>query len=67
MKQSEIKELSTEELQEKIVSSKQSYRDLKMAHTITPIENPSQIRGLRRSIARMETEITNRELNNSAE
>ena len=62
MKQSEIIELSTEELQEKLGSLKKSYTDLKMAHAITPLENPLQLRGLRRSVARIATELTNREL-----
>ena len=44
MKQSEIKELSTAELQEKLVKLKKSYTDLKMAHAISPLENPIQLR-----------------------
>ena len=62
MKQSEIKELSTEDLQEKFVQLKKSYTDLKMAHAISPLETPMQLRGLRRTVARLATEITNREV-----
>jgi large subunit ribosomal protein L29 len=62
MKQSEIKELSTEELQEKLGSLKKSYIDLKMAHTISPLEVPMQLRALRRTVARIATELTKREL-----
>jgi len=40
MKQSEIKELSTAELQEKLSETKKSYTDLKLAHAISPLENP---------------------------
>ena len=36
MKQSEIKKLSTAELQEKLGDTKKSYTDLKMAHAISP-------------------------------
>lgn len=61
MKQSEITKLSTAELQEKIGESKKSYTDLKMAHAISPLENPIQLRTLRRSIARLATELTKRE------
>jgi len=62
MKQSEIKELSTAELQEKLGETKKSYNDLKMAHAISPLENPIQLRNVRRSVARMATELTNREV-----
>jgi len=62
MKQSEIKELSVTELQEKLSEVKKSYSDLKMAHTISPLENPIQLRHIRRTVARIATELTKREL-----
>jgi large subunit ribosomal protein L29 len=62
MKQSEIKEATTAELQEKLTESKKAYTDLKMAHTISPLENPIQLRNQRRSIARIATELTKREV-----
>ena len=62
MKQKEIKDLSAAELQEKLNQTKKAYADLKMAHAISPIENPLQLRTLRRSVARIATEITKREL-----
>ncbi|WP_396177790.1 50S ribosomal protein L29 [Flavobacterium sp.] len=62
MKQSEIKNLSVTELQEQLNQSKKAYADLKMAHAISPIENPLQIRGARRTVARIATELTKREL-----
>ena len=62
MKQSEIKELSTAELQEKLGETKKSYADLKMAHAVSPLENPIQLRTVRRTVARLATEITKREL-----
>jgi large subunit ribosomal protein L29 len=61
MKQSEIKQLSEAELQEKLSETKKSYSDLKMAHAISPLENPIQLRDARRTVARVATEITNRE------
>ncbi|TYP73496.1 50S ribosomal protein L29 [Aquimarina intermedia] len=63
MKQSEVKELSTAELQEQLGKSQKEYSDLKMAHTMSPLENPLQIRKARKSIARIATELTKRELN----
>ncbi|OIQ37346.1 MAG: 50S ribosomal protein L29 [Bacteroidetes bacterium MedPE-SWsnd-G1] len=62
MKQSEIKELSVEDLQEKLVQLKKNYTDLKMAHAITPLETPMQLRALRKTVARVATELTNREV-----
>lgn len=62
MKQSEIKNFSAQELQDKFIQTKKSYADLKMAHAISPIENPLQIRSIRRSVARLATELTKREL-----
>jgi large subunit ribosomal protein L29 len=62
MKQSEIKNLSAAELQEKLSQLKKTYADLKIAHAISPIENPLQIRSIRRSVARIATELSKREL-----
>lgn len=62
MKQSEIQETSTAELNDKLVASRKMYSDLKMAHTISPLENPIQLRGQRRAIARIATELTKRDV-----
>ncbi|MFA9186537.1 50S ribosomal protein L29 [Flavobacterium sp. FBOR7N2.3] len=62
MKQSEIKDLSAAQLQENLSQAKKTYADLKMAHAISPIENPLQIRSLRRTVARLATELTKREV-----
>lgn len=61
MKNKEIKELSVEELHEKIAEYRKQHADLKMAHAVTPLENPLQIRKARKTVARLATEITNRE------
>ena len=62
MKQSEINEASTDTLQEKLAESRQAYTDLKMAHTISPLDNPIQLKTQRRSIARIVTELTKRDV-----
>nr|AID23572.1 ribosomal protein [Phaeodactylum tricornutum] len=62
MKQSEIKQLSTAELQEKLGETQKSYADLKMAHAVSPLENPIQLRNVRRSVARIATELTKGEI-----
>lgn len=61
MKQSEIKELSTAELREKLSETKKAYSDLKLTHAISPLENPIQLRSVRRSVARLATELTKRD------
>lgn len=62
MKQSEVKEASTAELQEVLADNTKKYIDLQMAHAISPLENPIQLRVQRRSIARIETELTKRKV-----
>ncbi|MEZ4857063.1 MAG: 50S ribosomal protein L29 [Gelidibacter sp.] len=62
MKQSEIIQLSTAELQEKLGDTKKSYTELKLAHAISPLENPIQLRNVRRSVARIATELTKRDI-----
>ena len=61
MKQSEVRELSVAELQEELDRSRKSYADLKMAHAVSPLENPIQLRTARRAVARVATELTKRE------
>ena len=58
MNNSEIKSLSIDELQERIVSERENLQKLKFAHAISPIENPMKIRAAKRLIARMNTELT---------
>ena len=63
MKQKEVKALETKELAEKLEAAKASLHQMKINHQVTPLENPSQIKSARRDIARMETELRQRELN----
>lgn len=64
MKQAEIKGLSVEELRIQVADHKKQLDNMKMGHAVTPLDNPMQIRTLRRVIARLSTELTNREKNN---
>ena len=57
MKNSEIKALSLDELKGKLGVEKENLARLKFSHAITAIENPMKIREARKSIARLETEI----------
>lgn len=64
MNNSEIKSLSINELQERIVSEKENLQKLKFAHAISPIENPMKIKEVKVLIARMYTELTIKQKNN---
>lgn len=55
MKTKEIKELSVQDLQERIEAQKASLNLVKINHTVSPIENSTTIRKSRRNIARMLT------------
>ena len=61
MKQAEIKNLSAEDIQAKLAEAKAQFNKMKLAHKISPLENPIQIRDARRAIARLNTELTNKQ------
>ena len=63
MKIKEIKELETKDLVEKVEAEVVKYNQMKLNHAISPLENPSEIKAIRRDIARMKTELRQRELN----
>ncbi|RFS20924.1 50S ribosomal protein L29 [Chitinophaga silvatica] len=58
----DLKGLSDQDLKEKISAEKLRLKKMTFGHAITPIENPMSIRGVRRDIARMSTELRKREL-----
>ena len=60
MKAKEIKELTTNELVERLAEERLNLNRLVLNHAIAPLENPSLIREARRTIARMETILTQR-------
>ncbi len=64
MKTAEIKEMSTADLAERIEAEVVNYNQMVINHAISPLENPALIKQLRRTIARMKTELRYRELNN---
>ncbi len=63
MKSKEVRELDTKELVERLEAEVAKYTQMKLNHAITPLEDPSQIKKTRRDIARMKTELHQRELN----
>ncbi|MBQ4502135.1 MAG: 50S ribosomal protein L29 [Alistipes sp.] len=55
MKTAEIKEMSVQDLQERIAAEKAALASMKVQHAVSPVENPSNIKKTRRDIARMLT------------
>lgn len=53
MKNSEIIELTTDELKERIAVEAKALNKLTMNHAVSPLENPMQIRASRRNVARL--------------
>lgn len=62
MKQSVIKELSNEDLLERLEEEQKQLTKLKLNHAVSPLENPNKIVDYRRTIARLKTEIRKRQL-----
>ena len=63
MKIKEVRELETKDLAERIEAEVAKYNQTILNHAVSPLENPSQIKAARRDIARMKTELRQRELN----
>jgi large subunit ribosomal protein L29 len=63
MKTSEIRELSTSDLLERIDVEKTMLVRMKLNHAITPLDNPQKIKAAKLTIARLLTEMRKRELN----
>ena len=62
MKKEEIKELSLKELAAAIEVAEKAYRELKVTHAISPIDNPAKITSDRREIARLKTVLRQKEI-----
>ena len=62
MKQSEILDLTDQELKDKLKSMEEEFTQLKLQHAISQLENPMKIRAMRRVIARLQTNLRKREL-----
>ena len=63
MKVKEIRELSTEEINKKLVETKEELFNLRFQQATGSLEKPSRIRELRHTVARMKTVLKERETN----
>lgn len=57
-----LKSLSIVDMKARIDEDQLRLKKLEFAHTISPLENPMSIRGLRQDIARLKTELKKKEL-----
>lgn len=56
----DIRDLSTQELIDRIEEDMLQYKKKKFAHAVSALENPLELRWLRRDIARLKTELVKR-------
>lgn len=64
MKAAEIKELTTEEIVERIGVEEREYQDMKLNHVVSPLDKPSSLTDKRRTIARLKTMLAERQMSN---
>ena len=64
LKNNELRNMSTEELNKKIAEYKEELFNLRFSQATGNLEKPSRIKELRKLVARMKTVIRERELNN---
>lgn len=67
MKTAEIRELTTKEIEERIDTEKALINKMRLNHAISPLDNPNKIVASRRNIARMLTELRQRELKETSQ
>ena len=60
MKQSIVKDLTTDEVKARIIEEKENLIKLRMQHAVSPMDSPIKIRGTRRLVARLKTELNKR-------
>lgn len=63
MKASEIKELSTQEITERIDDYKKVLTRMRLNHAVSPLDNPNKLGETKKDIARLKTELRVREIN----
>lgn len=60
MKSKVIRELTLNEVRERLEEEKIQYTRLKLNHAVSPLENPQKIKDYRKTIARLETDLRRR-------
>ncbi|MFW5656288.1 MAG: 50S ribosomal protein L29 [Bacteroidota bacterium] len=62
MKNSEVRELGTNEIIERIENEQAFLLKQKMNHAVSPLDNPQKIMETRKNVARLKTELRKREI-----
>jgi large subunit ribosomal protein L29 len=57
-----LKEMSEADLKSRIEEDELRIKKLKFAHAVSPLENPMSIRGVRKDLARLKTELKAKQL-----
>mgnify|MGYP001792950224 CR=1 FL=1 len=57
-----LKEMSEADLKSRIEEDELRIKKLKFAHAVSPLENPMSIRGVRKDLARLKTELKTKQL-----
>ncbi len=66
MKIAEVRELSDKELSERLDAEKIALNQMVLNHSVSPVDNPAEIKAKRKTIARIMTELRQRQLNQKA-
>ena len=56
-----IKEMNEADLKSRILEDELRLKKLTFAHAVSPLENPMTIRGVRKDLARLKTELKNKQ------
>ena len=59
----DLKEYNTKDLRERLHLRRTEYLKMKLDHAVSPLENPMQLKNGRKEIARILTELKQREIN----
>jgi len=62
MKNSEIRELSTKDIHERLEDARLQLTKAKLNHAVSPLENTNVLKEMRATVARMITELNSREV-----
>lgn len=60
MKNADIRALSIEDLRTQIKTEQSNGQQMRFAHAISPLENPARIKVNRKTVARLQTELSRR-------
>jgi len=62
MKQKVILEMTNEELKERLEEEKKQLSKMKLAHAVSPLDNPHKMKEYKQTVARLLTELKRREI-----